>query len=400
MNIGLIYTSFYPPKKVFSASDRRVRDILRGINFHNNKSFLIVPRWKNSCAVNKDVNEFQIIYVGSKFDKIPGLNRLFFWVKLAFLARFKEIKTIIFYSPTIDCLFAVLLLRCFKILTIMEISDIDSYNFKKSIKGLLFYLGEIIIPKLTHGVIPISEIIEILIKKNTPNAKIYKVPILVDSDLFKASITKRNVFRKNNGISEDEIVIGYVGGMYKSYGVDLLIKAFGKVNKMSDKKLRLVIGGRLDNSPLIINAKDLVLENSIVESTILTGWAETELVLEILNASDILVIPHLNNEFNNAGLPTKLAEYAAIGKAVILTDVGDVKKYFKHKVDSYFIEGSNIDSMVEGMLEVINNNTLRNNLSIAIKETAIKYFDYKTNGKLICNYIQLLTKLNNIHNGL
>jgi glycosyltransferase involved in cell wall biosynthesis len=106
-------------------------------------------------------------------------------------------------------------------------------------------------------------------------------------------------------------------------------------------------------------------------------------VKQLLTDSDIVVVPQTNNVFSRAGLPTKLAEYAAMGKAIVMTNVGDVNKYFTDKQDALFCEPENIESLHNTILELIENEDLRRKLEQNSYQIARKYFNIQSNGRII-----------------
>lgn len=388
MAVGIVYTSTFPPRTGPCASDRRVRDLARGLNSKGEVVHIFIPRWHDSGEENKDPSEYGLQFVGSVFDKIPLLNRVAFWFKLPLKAMRLNCKAVIYYSPTIDSAISMVLFKFTRVVTLLEVCDLVSFNFSRTFKGLLFYWGERLLPRLTDATLPISVAIRDFVLKFAPKTTTYLVPILVDNDVFKPDVAKGIAFRKEHDIDDETVIIGYVGGMYKTYGADMLMEAFSGINGHVPFKTKLVIAGRLEFDSHGFDAKGLAIALNAEHDIILTGWADTELVNSILNASDILTIPHLNTEANNAGLPTKLAEYAAIGKAVLATDVGDIRQYFKHLENIYIVEGSNLVALQTGLEHLILEQDLRSHIAKGIKSVGDVSFGYQANGKLLSDIIK------------
>ncbi len=360
----------------------------RGLQFAGRKVYVFVPRWHNSGERNLDELEYEVCFIGSFFDKIPLLNRIAFWCMLPFAARKLKCKAVIYYSPTIDCFLSMIAFKFTRIVTLLEVCDLVSFNFPKTAKGFLFYWGERLLPRFADATLPISANIREFVLKFAPKTTTYLVPILVDNDIFKPDSAKGLAFRKKHDIDNETVVIGYVGGMYKTYGADMLMEAFSRIKGHVPCKTKLVIAGRLEFDSHGFDARELAKALNAEQDIILTGWADTELVNGILNASDILTIPHLNTEANNAGLPTKLAEYAAIGKAVLATDVGDIRHYFKHLDDIYIVEGSNLEALQAGLERLILDQELRSRIAKGIKSVGDVSFSYQANGKLLSDIIE------------
>ena len=162
------------------------------------------------------------------------------------------------------------------------------------------------------------------------------------------------------------------------------------LNQKTNQNVKLLIAGRLNKQEDYVDAEGLVEKFNLKEDVILTGWADTETVNEILNAADILTVPHHNDTLNKAGLPTKLAEYSCIGKAIVASKVGDVDKYFTHRENAFLTEGSNLESLSNGLLEVVENKELREYISKNARNTALNVFNYKVNGNMMINVLKKL----------
>jgi len=69
----------------------------------------------------------------------------------------------------------------------------------------------------------------------------------------------------------------------------------------------------------------------------LPGSVPREELFDRLRAARVLVLPRRAGSFSQAGLPTKVAEYLASGRPVVLTSVGDLPRYLRDGVDAYFV---------------------------------------------------------------
>jgi glycosyltransferase involved in cell wall biosynthesis len=392
MKIAIAYTQMYPPIGGASGADRRVRDIARGLNQDNNDILMYVPEWLNSTKENIDKDRYTITYINSFFNKVPILNRLFFWYKLAQYAQRDKVDAVVFYTPTIDSAIAALQLKRKGIIRAMEFCDLISANYPSSFRGFIMRLGENQLPKVNQTVFVISSFLKDLVNKNAPNVPTVILPVLVDPKLFNPSTTKREAFRTKYGIAEDDIVIAYVGGMWANYGVDNLIEAFHQVSQKTSQPIRLIIAGNLNKHPESVDAVGLVEQLNLKEKVILTGLVNTDTVIDILNAADILTVPHKDDVLNKAGLPTKLAEYACIGKAIVASKLGDVEQYFTHKENAFLTEGSNVESLSNGLFELIENSKLREYLGKNARMTALNVFSYEVNGRIMISALKKLEK--------
>lgn len=70
---------------------------------------------------------------------------------------------------------------------------------------------------------------------------------------------------------------------------------------------------------------------------LLPGAVPREELFDHLRAARVLVLPRRAGAFSQAGLPTKVAEYLASGRPVVVTTVGDLPRYLRDGVDAYLV---------------------------------------------------------------
>ena len=101
----------------------------------------------------------------------------------------------------------------------------------------------------------------------------------------------------------------------------------------------------------------------------------------IYSRSDGLALPQLNDQFAVAALPTKLAEYSNMKKAIIATRVGDIPQYFTSGKDILLVESENIDEIEQAMITLITDKGLRQKLGEGASRVAQENFDYRRAGE-------------------
>lgn len=365
-----------------TAADRRVRDLARGLVYAGAEVELHLPAWKKNQKdlPTSDLEEYSLVYLGSKESKGKVRKRINYWKQ--FLKYFKENKVdaVLFYGATPDLIFPSYIIKNrFKKISIAEFCDSHALGKHKFLKKLSIIAGEQILPKCTNLNIAISDYLEQQVKKAAPKVPTLKIPILVDSDAFKARDSKKS----------DQFKITYIGGLWKDYGVGVLLEAFSDLLKNhKQENFQLTIAGRLGNTEKHTDVRGKVKQLGIENNTDITGWVSTSRVIELLNEADVVVIPHLDTPFCNAGLPTKLAEYAIMAKAVVMTDVGDVGQFFTDKENGLICNPNNAESMFKCLEELYKSPSLLNKVGNAAQKLAFSLFDYKVNGGMLLKKIK------------
>ncbi len=304
------------------------------------------------------------------------------------LIKKEEIDSILFYNTSAETFFLKKRLKKRGHTILYEQCDMPS----SSNTGLYsFYLriAEKYLPKYSNLNIGISDFLIKDFKLNAPKIKTIKIPVLVDRSIFYYDLAAANSIRSKYNIKEDDILIGYAGGTWKEEGLSLLLDVFEDL-KTKYSNIYLVIAGKLIQS---INHDDIagIVKNKKLEDVCITpGWITTEEVRAYLSASDILVLPQLKHQFNVAGLPTKVAEYSALGKSIVISNVGDIDNYFTHDKDALLCEPSNKASLSRMLSQLIENKDKREVLGENVLHLSKHVFDYTKAGIKIQEALDLI----------
>ena len=160
-----------------------------------------------------------------------------------------------------------------------------------------------------------------------------------------------------NGIEspEDGKYVSYCGTIspFKD-GVDCLIKAFALFHK-AHPEYSLKIIGRFESNDAEITLRSLVKELGIQDSVCFTGMVKPEEMPRLLCGASMLVLARPDNEQAKYGFPTKLGEYLATGKPVVVTRVGEIGDYLYDGVNCRMVEPGNPDAFAAAMIWVADN---------------------------------------------
>jgi glycosyltransferase involved in cell wall biosynthesis len=387
LKTAVIYQGVFPPVKGASGGDRRVRDFCIGLAHCSEQTYMLVPKWQDKGIENKDIKHFDIEYVDSIFFNIPIVNRFFFWIAACQFILRNKISLVLCYGTTFDCIPFISYLRKIRNIVIgHEMSDLASYS-TKGLTRLVYSLNENLIPKFTDFTVGISDHICAHFIRTNPKAISIKIPILVDREVFQFSEERRMNYRARHSISDNEILVAYVGATHVDEGVGSLMNVVKELQEKYTNLKLLVAGNYVQNNPTYDDVL-AISKHMNMERLILPGWVSTEEVLDIYSSSDILVVPQVKNMFNNAALPTKLAEYSSIGKAAVIASVGDINQYFIHQKHAMLYEASNTEGLKNSIEILLNDPELRTNLSTDIQELAENIFANKNAGLSIIKELE------------
>ena len=207
-----------------------------------------------------------------------------------------------------------------------------------------------ILPKLFDGAICISDVLVDFWKEHGRKCvPILKLPILVDVE----EVEKVSGLRSQ--ISSGRPYVCYAGGMTEAKdGVNTLRKAMDGV----DAELIMVSGKTHEEA------------------------------ISIMKNADCLVLARPDSLQARAGFPTKLGEYLATGRPVVVTKVGEIPRYLKDGVSAYLAEPGSVESVREKIMEVLRDPARAERIGVAGKEVAKRCFDWHVHAEELQEWLK------------
>lgn len=173
---------------------------------------------------------------------------------------------------------------------------------------------------------------------------------------------------KNNTIKSDNNTILFAATLYKAKGYLDLIEAFGKIAKQHPT-WRLLLAGNGDRQEGIAMAKKYGIEERVE----FLGWIKGEKKEEVFRTSTIFCLPSYAE-----GFPMAVLDAWAYGLPVITTPVGGIPDIVTDGKEALLFKPGDIATLSEKLELLINDATLRENLSKEAEILAEKTFNAKT----------------------
>jgi N-acetyl-alpha-D-glucosaminyl L-malate synthase BshA len=159
------------------------------------------------------------------------------------------------------------------------------------------------------------------------NKKISILRNAVDVNKFKP--LKNTELRNNFNISEEDILILFIGHLEAFKGIYELIDAFCKVKgKINNLKL-MIIGEGHEEQKVKEKVSELELDNFII----FTGKISPEVIQNFYQMADIFVLPSYTE-----GLPLVVIEAMACGLPVIVSNVGGIPEIVRDGENGFIIQ--------------------------------------------------------------
>ncbi len=253
------------------------------------------------------------------------------------------------------------------------------HSYFSPAKTRLFLEIERYLAKRTTKIITLSQIQkdELVDEfKIAPASKFEIVPLGFDLRKFEENQPeKRAHFRTQYNISDDEIAIGIVGRLVPIKNHELFLRALKKVSLNTSQRIRAFIigdGEERSNIEQIAVSLDLKFNNTNPrEKNILTftSWIKD---IDISNAGmDIIALTS-----NNEGTPVSLIEAQASGKPIVSTNVGGIEDIVLKDETAFLSAVGNVDAFAQNLLKIVENDTLRIQMSAKGSDLVRSKFSY------------------------
>jgi glycosyltransferase involved in cell wall biosynthesis len=183
--------------------------------------------------------------------------------------------------------------------------------------------------------------------------------------------------RKEYGIGKEKVVIGYSGSFRIQHGVEILIDAFKMINNPGLILFIIGTGNKEYEDMLRKAAKD-------DRRIIFTGEVLFNEMPAYLRTCDILVSPQkpfIGGTFHQS--PIKLYEYMATGRAIVASNLGQIRDVIKDGINGLLFKSGDIAELKKILEMVVGNEKLREKLSNNARNESVKQYTWNRNVKRI-----------------
>lgn len=226
--------------------------------------------------------------------------------------------------------------------------------------------------------IVISDTLQQLAHQYAPKSKVIKVPIIVE-DLVGTVAKDKSPF--------DKPYILHTGTLNQSKdGILGLIEAFGKVCQQTDIPLHYLFTGYLEKSPQRDYIKNLLVKYHIEDRVKFLGYLEESELRQYQHHCSLCIINKYKTLQNKYCFSTKLGEYLAFARPVIMTSVGEAMNYLKDGENAYLVEPNDTDSMANKILHILNHPDEAARIGYAGRELAMNVFNCDVQAKRLVSF--------------
>jgi glycosyltransferase involved in cell wall biosynthesis len=198
--------------------------------------------------------------------------------------------------------------------------------------------------KNASSFVALSEIVEKDLNALAAGRKIYRSELPIFD--YTESEVKTNLHSTKNelGFKEEDKVLLFFGYVRKYKGLDILLDAMPEISKKYPGIKLLVVGEFYDDPSVYINKiKELRIENNV---KIINKFIPNEEVRKYYLAADLVVLPY--RSATQSGI---LNVAYGFNKPALVTDVGGLSQFVKHKETGIIIKPDSPDAIAKGVEE-------------------------------------------------
>lgn len=159
--------------------------------------------------------------------------------------------------------------------------------------------------------------------RSCPPEKVAVVMNAPDGEIFPFRAARSQSLANRNG--DRPFVVMYHGSLVERNGVDLAVEALARV-RQGLPKAQLNIYGK--KTAFLETVMQSVRDRGLEQNVRYFGQKPLEEIVRAIDACDVGVIPNHRNAFTDINTPTRIFEYLALGKPVIVPRTAGIQDYF------------------------------------------------------------------------
>ncbi len=248
------------------------------------------------------------------------------------------------------------------------ISELPSFGFIRPqfLAVGLARLLDYITPRFAHAIIAdTGELRTFLIEQGVAPERVVTINSGVRPEMFANGDGAR--VRQRFAPAGEPLII-YTGTFDEFQGVDYLMDAFKIVHERSPAARLLLVGSTIN--PAHRTRYEEMAERFGIGSHFAITMCSLSDLPDFLAAADIAVVPRPES----AGIPTKLLNYMAAGKAIV--SFKDSATILEDRQTAILVEAATAEGLAEGLLTLINDPSLARVIGANVRKFVFGRFDW------------------------
>ncbi|HLO59114.1 MAG TPA: glycosyltransferase family 4 protein [Bacteroidales bacterium] len=215
--------------------------------------------------------------------------------------------------------------------------------------------------------------------------KIITVPNTPSFGNFNIDKVDSEIIERYSG----RFVLFYAGGFDHLRGIDFILKALARL-KNEIKEIVFLLAGKENRA---FDLKSLIQEYHVKDVTELAGFVPIEKLSSYVAASNVcLFVPRADNlEINNT-IVTKIYQYAAMGKPIIVSEAKKMKEFVESNQIGFSVPYGNIEELCRIIKEIHGNPGIADSVKLKAVNIARDNMWEITSKPLTESYLKLISQ--------
>jgi len=194
--------------------------------------------------------------------------------------------------------------------------------------------------------------------------------------------------RRGRVRNDGKFILLYPGTLNYHQGLDIAIRAFSRIKDQVPQACFHIHGEGEQLEAL----KSLVVELRLQERILFKPFLPFYQITEIIENSDLGIVPKRGESFGNEAFSTKILEFMALGVPVIVPETAVDRYYFNDSVAKFF-KANDEQSLADAMLAMINDPEIRKEL-VRNADEFIRSYTWDQNKEAYLNLVDSLVSPN------
>ncbi len=205
----------------------------------------------------------------------------------------------------------------------------------------------------------------------------------VEIDLFRP-VAESAEIRKSLAVG-NRFLICYIGTMGMAHGLETLLAAAEELRKSLPKAMFLLIGEGAEKGRIAKLARERELEN-----VRFVDQQSREKIPAYISAADICLVMLRKSELFKTVIPTKLLEYMACERPVIVAVDGEARRIVEEAKAGIYVEPENSEALVQSLRELANAVEERQSMGVNGRKYIAAHFSRERTAR---DYVTILERL-------
>jgi glycosyltransferase involved in cell wall biosynthesis len=297
-------------------------------------------------------------------------------IPLRLLPSFSKWKDASFYERHAYFMFAgVLVAKLRKRKVLLEVNELAGFQRGRGL--IMERLARWIDARLfswADDILCVSSVLaEEAVKRGAARDKVWVVPNAIDPKRFHAASSGKPIRQRFE--LDGSVVVGHVGSFLCWDHLDELVEVIGRVRQQGANVKLLLVG----DGPEMSNIKRKTAELSLSVAVALPGPVPRDEVPAFIDAMDICVLP----DSNQFGSPIALFEFMAMGKAVVVPDLGPMQDILVHGENGLLFKHGDYEALSKTIVQLVEDPALRLALGSRGRDTVFQRHTWAANASLV-----------------